>query len=403
MRADKNAEVLFRPFLMRERIYFDQAATSWPKPEAVYQAVDRYQRTVGASAGRGAYAEAQEAERAVAAARRAVAALLGVDDARRVVFTLNGTDSLNVAIHGALAAGGHVVTTLAEHNSVLRPLRCLEETGRVAVTRVGTGPTGIVDADDIRRALTADTRLIVMTHASNVTGALQPAAEVGRLARQAGALFLLDAAQTLGELPIDVEQLGVDLLAAPGHKGLLGPLGTGVLYIRHGIEERVASLRQGGTGSRSDEDRQPDVLPDKYESGNLNVPGIVGLGAGVAWLAERGIERVRREGLALLGRLLGKLAEVRGVKLYGPDKPEQRVPVVSLTLTGIDSQELAAVLDSAYRVQARAGLHCAAWMHRQLGTLFTGGTLRLSLGAMNTPEQVDRVAEVIGEVAGQLS
>lgn len=393
----------FKRHSMHQRIYFDQAATSWPKPEAVYQAVDRYQREVGAPAGRGAYAEAQEAERAVEAARRAIAGLLAVDDARRIIFTLNGTDSLNLAIHGALAEGGHVVTTVAEHNSVLRPLRTLEETGRVRVTRVGLGPSGVVDAEDIRRAITGQTRLVVMTHASNVTGAIQPAAEVGRLARQAGALFLLDAAQTLGEVPIDVETLGVDLLAAPGHKGLLGPLGTGLLYIRRGVEERVASLRQGGTGSRSDQDRQPDVLPDKYESGNLNLPGIVGLGAGAAWLAERGVPRVRDDGLSLLGRLLNRLAEVRGIQSFGPERLDRRVPVVSLTLDGIDPQELAAVLDSAYRTQARPGLHCAPLMHQHLGTLHRGGTLRLSLGPMNTAEQVDRVAEALTEIAAQVA
>lgn len=387
---------------MRERIYLDQAATSWPKPEAVYEAVDHYQRHLGAAAGRGSYAEAQEVQRAVEAARRAVAGLLGVLDPRRVIFTINGTDALNTAIYGAVAAGGHVVTTVADHNSVLRPLRTLEEAGRVTVTRVALGPSGAVDVDDIRRAITGQTRLVVMTHASNVTGTLQPAAEVGRLTRQAGALFLLDAAQTLGELPIDVEQLNIDLLAAPGHKGLLGPLGTGVLYVRSGVEERVASLRQGGTGSRSDDDRQPDTLPDKYESGNLNVPGIVGLGAGAAWLAERGVQRVRAEGLELLDRLLSKLTEVRGIKLYGPDKAEERVPVVSLTLAGIDPQELAAVLDSMYRIQARSGLHCAPLMHRHLGTLAGGGTLRLSLGALNTAEQVDRVADALAEIARQL-
>ncbi len=387
---------------MRERIYFDQAATSWPKPEAVYQAVDHYQRSVGAAAGRGAYAEAQQAERLVEASRRSVARLLAVDDARRIVFTLNGTDSLNLALHGVLASGGHVVTTTAEHNSVLRPLRALEAAGRVTVTRVGLGSTGIVDPDDIRRAMNEPTRLVVMTHASNVTGALQPAAEVGRLARQAGALFLLDAAQTLGEMPIDVEQLDVDLLAAPGHKGLLGPLGTGVLYVRTGVEEHVASLRQGGTGSGSDQDWQSEVLPDKYESGNLNVPGIVGSGAGADWLAERGVEAVRQHGLSLLARLQDRLAEISGIALFGPTELQQRVPMVSLMLAGIDPQELAAVLDSSYRIQGRAGLHCAPLMHRHLGTLDSGGTLRLSLGPMNTLEQVDQVVEALQEISEQL-
>lgn len=387
---------------MRERIYFDQAATSWPKPEAVYQAVDRYQRTVGAAAGRGAYAEAQQAERLVEAARRSVARLIGATDARRIVFTLNGTDSLNIALHGALAPGGHVVTTTAEHNSVLRPLATLEAAGRVTVDRVEVELGGIVDPDDIRRAMKPDTRLVAMTHASNVTGALQPAAEVGQVARQAGALFLLDAAQTLGEVPIDVERLGADLLAAPGHKGLVGPLGTGVLYVRPGVESQVASLRQGGTGSHSDQDRQPDVLPDKYESGNLNVSGIAGLGAGAEWLAERGVDNVRQHGLSLLGRLQADLAAIAGVTLFGPAELKDRVPVLSLTLAGIDPQELAAVLDSSYRIQGRAGLHCAPLMHRHLGTLEGGGTLRLSMGPMNTLEQIDQVVAALGEIARQL-
>ncbi|HEV3005932.1 MAG TPA: aminotransferase class V-fold PLP-dependent enzyme, partial [Pirellulales bacterium] len=281
----------------RPRIYVDQAATSWPKPESVYRAVERYQRENGAAAGRGSYAEAVEAAQAVEAARRAVARFIGADDRRHIVFTFNGTDSLNLAIHGTLASGGHVVTTVAEHNSVLRPLTALEASGRVEVERVGCGPSGIVDPDDVRRALRGDTKLVVLTHASNVTGALQPAAEIGRMTRRHGALFLLDAAQTLGEMPLAVDILEVDLLAAPGHKGLLGPLGTGLLFVRPGVEDRLASLRQGGTGSFSDEDWQPQALPDRYESGNLNVPGIVGLAAGLAWLEEQGLESVRRHAL----------------------------------------------------------------------------------------------------------
>jgi cysteine desulfurase / selenocysteine lyase len=221
------------------------------------------------------------------------------------------------------------------------------------------------------------------------------------LAREAGALFLLDAAQTLGELPLNVDELNVDLLAAPGHKGLLGPLGTGILYLRPGSESRVASVRQGGTGSHSDQDRQPDTLPDKYEAGNLNVPGIVGLGAAVGWLAEYGIERVRAHGQELTQRLLAGLAEVRGIALYGPATAEARTPLVSMNVAGLDAQELAAILDAEYGIQCRSGMHCAPLMHRALGTADVGGTVRFSLGPFNTLEQVDTAIGAVREVAIQ--
>lgn len=385
---------------MPERIYLDQAATSWPKPESVYLAVDEYQRGLGAAAGRGAYADGVEVSRRVERSRAAVARLIGAENPRRVIFTFNGTDGLNTAIHGVLARGGHAITTIAEHNSVLRPLRSLEQAGQIDVTRVPCSGAGMVDPDDIRRALRRDTKLIGMTHASNVTGALQPAAEVGRLARQADALFLLDAAQTAGEVAVDVAALHVDLLAAPGHKGLLGPLGTGVLYIRPGIEERVASFRQGGTGTFSEDDVQPATLPDKFEAGNLNVPGILGLSAGAEWLLARGIESLRSETIALSEHLLERLKAIPSIVIYGPPSADERVGLVSFAVPGIDSQEFAAILDSAFGIQVRAGLHCAPLMHAALGTLAHGGTVRLSYGPFNTLDHIDRATAAIAEIAG---
>lgn len=384
------------------RIYLDNAATSWPKPDGVARAVERYLRELGAPAGRSAYAEAAEVEATLRDCRSGVAKLIGVAEPRRLVFAFNGTDALNLAIHGLLRDGDHVVTSVCEHNSVLRPLKQLEDEKRITVTRVGCDREGIVATEDVRHAISNDTRLVALVHASNVTGALQPAAEVGKIAREYGCRFLLDAAQSLGHLPIDVDALNVDLLAAPGHKGLLGPLGTGVMYVREGLEGELRSFRQGGTGSRSEEDRQPRTLPDKYESGNHNVPGLVGLNESVAWLRERGVAATRQHEMQLTQQLLDGLGEIAGVTVYGPRDLERRVGVVSITIAGFDPQEVAAMLDASAGIQVRSGLHCAPLMHRALGTLGGGGTVRFSLGPFNAPEHVAAAIAAVGEVAGSV-
>lgn len=381
------------------RIYLDNAATSWPKPESVYWAVDRFQREIGAAAGRGAYGASLESDRIVAAARNSVARLIGAGDPRQIVFTASCTDSLNLALHGWLRAGDHVVTTVAEHNSVLRPLRELVERRQIGVTRVPCDAAGMVDPDDVRRALRPATRLVAVVHASNVTGAVQPVREIGSITRAHGAALLIDAAQTIGHLPLSVDEIGADLLAAPGHKGLLGPLGTGLLYIRKGREAELQSFRQGGTGTRSQEDRQPDSLPDKYEAGNLNLPGLAGLAASLEFLGREGITAIAEREARLADRLRNHLGEIAGVTLYGPAKPEQRVSVVSVNITGYDPQEAATLLDATFGIQVRAGLHCAPAMHENLGTLASGGTIRFSLGAFNTRVDVDAVVAAVAELA----
>lgn len=383
------------------RIYLDNAATSWPKPDGVYQAVDRYQREQGAPYGRGGYARAEHVRREVEAARLAVARLIGAAEPRRVIFTSGGTDALNLAIHGTLAEPAHVITTDHAHNSVLRPLTTLARQGRITLTRVAVSPSGEVDPAAFPAAWQRDTRLVVLTHASNVTGAIEPIEAIGRLARELGALVLVDAAQTLGELPLDVARLPIDLLAAPGHKGLLGPLGTGVLYVAPGVEEQLSPTRQGGTGSESELDMQPNSLPDKYESGNPNVPGILGLGAGARWLAEQGIERLRARTLELTVRLAAGLASIAGVRCIGPADATRRVGIVSFTLEGCDPHELAMMLDSGFGIEARAGLHCAPSAHRAAGTLDVGGTVRLSLGPFNDAHDIDAAIEAVRQIAGQ--
>ena len=298
-----------------------------------------------------------------------------------------------------LNKGDHVVTTVVEHNSVLRPLRVWQADGRIDVTRIPCNELGIVDVQQLTDALRPHTRLVALAHASNVTGAIQPIEEVAAALRDHPARLLVDAAQTVGHLPINVAELGVDLLATSGHKGLLGPLGTGLLYIRPGVEAELRSVRQGGTGSQSEDDRQPELLPDKYESGNHNVAGLIGLGAGVNYLLTQSLDALVAHSQQLTRRLIEGLQPIAGLSLYGPTDTTQRVGVVSLTLEGYDPQEIAALLESAYRIQTRPGLHCAPLMHQALGTISRGGTVRLSLGPFNTAEHVDAAVAALQELA----
>jgi cysteine desulfurase/selenocysteine lyase len=381
------------------RIYLDNAATSWPKPEVVYDAVDRYQREVGAPNGRSGYREALAANRIVERSRRGVAELIGAGDPSHVVFGYNGTDVLNLAIRGVVRPGDHVVTTVCDHNSVLRPLRALCETLDVDVSYIASDGEGFISPDDVRTAIRSKTRLVVVNHASNVTGAIQPINEIGRVLRESNALFLVDAAQSLGHVPIDVRQLEVDLLAAPGHKGLLGPLGTGVLYIRPGVERELSPLRYGGTGTQSDEDRQPDAMPEKYEPGNHNLLGLAGLAAAAEFLRDETIAAIHDHHSKLTERLLEGLAEIDGVTVHGPRSNTNRTSVVSVTVEGYDPQELAAVLETTQGIQCRAGLHCAPRMHEALGTTAGGGTLRLSPSYFTKLEEIDAVVAALQDVA----
>jgi cysteine desulfurase family protein len=383
----------------KPRIYLDNAATSWPKPEAVYRAVDDYQRQLGAPAGRSGYAEAVAVSHAIETARAQTARLLGLDDPIHLIFTANGTDSLNLVIHGLLRPGDHVVTTVVEHNSVSRPLANLEAAGRIAVTRVGCNSEGVVDPGEVKKSLRSATRLVAISQASNVTGAVQPISDIARIAHEAGVLVLCDAAQSAGHMEIDMRRLGVDFLAASGHKGLLGPLGTGVLAILPDSARTLASVRQGGTGTQSQLARQPDELPTKFESGNLNVPGILGLGAGVEFLRQRGLATIEREGRELTNRLIEGLRSIEGLRVLGPTNTSARVPLVSIVLGGYDPQEVALSLDAAYRIQVRPGLHCAPAMHESLGTHQTGGTVRFSLGVFTTAAEIDVTVGAVAEIA----
>ncbi|MFG0333596.1 MAG: aminotransferase class V-fold PLP-dependent enzyme [Maioricimonas sp. JB049] len=380
------------------RIYLDNAATSWPKPDTVYAAVDRYQRELGVAVGRGASRRGADVQAIVDRCRQRAARLLNAPSPQQIVFTFNGTDGLNLALHGVLRPGDHVVSTVAEHNSILRPLREMQDRLGIDVTLVDVDDAGRLDPDEIAAAMRDETALVAMTHASNVTGVIQPAEAVGRIVADSGALLLLDAAQTAGHLPIDVMELQVDLLACPGHKGLLGPLGTGLLYCRPGIEERLRPVRQGGTGSRSEDDRQPETLPDRYESGNHNAPGLVGLEQGLAWLEEQEPGRLRADEIELTAALLAGLAAIDNVIVYGPPA-EQRVGVVSFNIEGIEPQVLAGLLDESFGIETRAGLHCAPRMHRAIGTAALGGTVRMSVGPMTTADELATALSAVQQLA----
>jgi cysteine desulfurase family protein len=377
-------------------IYLDNAATSFPKPEAVYQALDRFARTDLANPGRAGHKMALAAEHALDDARHLLNQLFHGEAPERFVFTLNCTDGLNMAFKGVLADGDHVVTTDLEHNSVSRPLRAMELAGRISLTRVQADGGGTVNPDDVRRAVTPRTRLIALTHGSNVLGTVQPVAEVGRIARERDLLFLVDAAQTAGVVPIDVQAMCIDLLAFPGHKSLLGPTGTGALYV--GPRAQVGAWREGGTGGDSSSETQPREFPHLLEGGTPNVLGVAGLAAGVRYVQEQGLDNIRRHEVELTERLWRRLDEIDTYEVFGHRDGSRRVGTLSFRHPALAAAELGGILDQAFDVAVRPGLHCAPYIHRSLGT-FPEGTVRVSPGAFSTAADIDHLARALAEIA----
>ena len=364
--------------------YLDNAATSSPKPDCVTEAVLRAMREVNANPGRAGHARSLEAGREVLNCRESVARLIGAEDPVSVAMTFNCTDALNLAIKGTLRRGDHVISSLLEHNSVLRVLMELEKKGEISVTLLRPEPDGMIDPEQARHALTKRTRLIALTHASNVTGAIQPVAAVGEIARQEGVTYLIDGAQALGVLPVDVEKLKCDLYAFPGHKGLLGPQGTGGLYLRPG--RTLRPLREGGTGSSSESMLQPEGLPERYESGTLNYHGIAGLRAGTEYVAEHLNDIYMRE-RELTTALYEGLSGIEGVTVYTPEAEAARAGIVSFNAGDLSSSRAADLLDEQ-GFAVRGGLHCAPGAHSVLGTL-RRGAVRASIGHETTFEEID--------------
>ena len=375
-------------------IYFDNAATSWPKPPAVTEAMTRYMNEIGANPGRSGHRLAVEAARVVYAARESVAELFHAADPLRVVFGANATEALNLVLNGLLRPGDHVVTSSMEHNSVMRPLRFLEQRG-VKVTIVRCSPEGALDPADLESAIRADTRLLALNHASNVTGTLLPVAEAGRIARDHDILLMVDAAQTAGACPIDVQVDAIDLLAFTGHKSLYGPMGTGGLVIGERVDiRRFIPQKRGGTGSRSEYEEQPEFLPDMFESGTPNAVGLAGLIAGVRWVLEQGMACIRAHEVALTSLLLEGLACVPCVRIYGPRIAHRQTATVSFTIDHLETSEVGLRLDEEHAIMCRVGLHCSPGAHRTLGT-FPAGTVRFGLGALNTRDEVAVALEAV--------
>jgi cysteine desulfurase family protein len=377
-------------------IYLDNAATSFPKPESVYRAIDEFGRQHLANPGRAGHKMALASERLLDDTRHLLNQFFGGEAPERFIFTLNGTDALNIGLKGTIRQGDHVITTDLEHNSVSRPLRALELAETINLTRVRADSAGFIDPDEVRRAITPKTRLIAVTHASNVLGTVQPIEIVGSIARERDILLLVDAAQTAGVVPINVREAKIDLLAFPGHKCLLGPTGTGVLYV--GPRAEVRPWREGGTGGDSSNEIQPRELPYFLEGGTPNVLGVAGLAAGLKYVQERGVNTIRDHELKLIDRLRRRLSETRGYEVLGGDATSPRVGTLSFRSEALPAPEIGAILDQSFDIAVRPGLHCAPYIHQALGT-FPDGAVRVSPGPFNTNDHIDCLARALAEIA----
>ncbi len=376
-------------------IYMDNAATTFPKPEQVYQAVDFFNRHMGGNPGRGSNKATLQAGSMLLDCRDALAGFFNIADSSHIAFTINITEAINTALKGILNPGDHVISSSMEHNAVARPLYAMYQQDGVEWTAVPCAGDGTLDPEDIRKAIRSNTRMICMLHASNLTGTLMPVEEVGKIARDHKLIFVLDTAQTAGVVPIDVEKQSIDVLTFTGHKGLLGPQGTGGIYLRPRLN--IKPLKQGGTGSLSQYLEQPSLMPDMLESGTHNTPGIAGLLAGVNFIKENGLDKIRRHEQELCERLISGLKEIPGVMVYGPADISKRTAVVVFNINDMDCGEVSTQLDYKYGVVTRSGLHCAPLAHRTIGT-FESGSCRLSPGYFSSTEDIETVIRAVYEI-----
>jgi cysteine desulfurase / selenocysteine lyase len=376
-------------------LYFDNAATSWPKPEAVYKAAELQMRRMCGNPGRSGHTRTLEADRLIYKTREALAALFKVDDPARIIFALNATDALNIALKGFLKAGDHVLFTALEHNSVLRPLGALRRAGLITTSMIPCSPEGYPDLGFLEQAYQPQTSLLVVNHASNVIGTVVPLPEMIKSAQSRGVKVLIDAAQTAGSINIDLSALDPDFLAFTGHKSLLGPTGTGGLYVKAGID--LKPLREGGTGSQSEIDLHPESMPERLEAGTLNSAGLAGLLEGINFIGKAGLDQIRKHETALRRSLREQLLEIPPITVYGPEDETDCAGSLSFTIQDTDCGEIGYILESSYGILCRTGLHCAPLAHQAIGT-FPGGTVRLNPGFFTSHEDIRYLVNAVREI-----
>jgi cysteine desulfurase family protein len=380
-----------------ELIYLDHAATSWPKPPEVATAMMNALQQSGANAGRGNHSLAMGAGRVLVRARSLLAELFSVSNAQDIAFTHNTTMGLNMGIRGTLQAGDHVISTMTEHNSVRRPLEYLRRTQGITVDYLKVNKEGQLDLGELQNAFRYNTKMVICSHSSNLLGSILPIGEIGDIAKSKGAVFMVDAAQSAGSLKIDVVSMNIDLLAFPGHKGLLGPQGTGGLYISPQLE--LEPLMHGGTGSQSENSEQPSVRPDRYEAGTQNTVGIAGLMAGVQKVKSIGTDIIHEREWALTQLLMEGLSGIPGIRLLGPDRGAPRTGIVAFVIAGQESAEIAHRLDREYNIAVRAGMHCTPLAHKAVDTL-ESGAVRASVGFDSTEQDISRMLAAMEELYG---
>jgi cysteine desulfurase/selenocysteine lyase len=384
----------------KKLIYFDNAATAWPKPEPVYKFMLDFYREMGVNPGRSGFDLALEAGSLLDKLRKRLTRFFGGDEdaSDRLCFGYNATDALNLIVFGLLGAGDHVVTTHLEHNSVIRPINHLLRDRHASATFLPFDANGFIPPDEVRRAIRPNTKLVIVNHGSNVIGTVQPIAEIGRICRERGVLFAIDTAQTAGTIPIHMRDMNIDVLAFTGHKGLMGSMGIGGLCVRKHVE--IAQTRAGGTGVRSAYPYHLEDYPWRMEYGTPNMVGVAALWAGQQWIEEQGgVEAIHAREMKLARKLVDGIRGIDGVKLYCCESLENHLSTVSLNIAGAEAGDVGVMLDCDYSIATRTGLHCAPLVHQQLGTVDIHGTVRFSIGAFNTEEQVDAAIHAVGEIA----
>jgi len=382
---------------MSKLIYLDNGATSYPKPEEVYRFMDSFYRANGVNPGRSGYDMCIQAVEVVEETRSILTKFFNGTDPNRLVFGYNSTDALNLAIFGLLKSGDHAITTNLEHNSVLRPLYHLSIESGVEVDYIPFDEKGFVDPGAFRKLFKKNTRLVAVNHSSNVIGTIQPIREIGRMCREKGIHFLIDASQTAGKIPIDVEKDFLDVVAFTGHKSLLGPMGIGGMYVRDGVE--IRHTRAGGTGVRSAVRTHLDEYPYRMEYGTGNLPGIAGLNAGIKWILDKGMDKLFEHEMTLTERLRDGLAQIEGVTLYCQDDLTDHISVLLFNIDGMEALDTGTILDVDYNIACRTGLHCAPLVHEQLGTAKIHGAVRFGIGPFNTEEDIERAIKAVKEIA----